>query len=180
MVPGIDVEFFLLTCGFLDLLRPMALYKEFKKAWGCELYFNKENKPVFVKKAVSHTDKVRYILQVSKGLKDEDIHLPSDVYQEVSEKDRYVPLDQVIYIGDGKSDMPAFSLMKEHKGIALGVVDSEKIKEWDGYGSMHTLRKVENLAMVDYSKDSELMQSLLLGVESIAKLVKLRKLGKGE
>ena len=178
--PDLEVEFFLVTCGFLDLLRPMAIFKEFKKAWGCELFFNAEGKPVFVKNAVNHTDKVRYILQIAKGLKDEDIDLPADVYQEVAEKDRYVPLDQVIYVGDGKSDMPAFSLMKEHNGIAIGVVNTKKVKEWDGYKSMHTLRKVENLALADYSEDSELMQSLLLAVESISKLVKLRKLGKGE
>lgn len=180
ILPDIEVDFFLLTCGFLDLLRPMPIYKEFKKAWGCELHFNENDKAVFVKKAISHTDKVRYILQIAKGFKEEDIQLPSDVYQEVPEKDWYVPLDQVIYVGDGKSDMPAFSLLQEYKGIALGVVDAREIALWHGYQSMHTKRKVENLAIADYSENSELMESLLLGVESISKRIKLRKLGKGE
>lgn len=180
VVPDIEVEFFLLTCGFLDLLRPMTIFKKFRKAWGCELYFNEQGKPVFVKKAVSHPDKVRYILQIAKGLKDEDIDLPSDVYQDVPEKDWYVPLDQVIYVGDGRSDMPAFSLMKEHKGIAIGVVNAEEVESWHGYSSMHKQRQVENLALADYQENSELMQSLLLSVKSISNRIKLRKLGEGE
>lgn len=180
IVPDIEVDFFLLTCGFLDLLRSMAIFKEFKKAWGCELHFNEQGKPIFVKKAVSHPDKVRYILQIAKGLKDKDMDLPSDVYQEIPKKDWFVPLDQVIYVGDGRSDMPAFSLMREHNGIAIGVVNAEKVESWDGYSSMHALRKVENLALADYSENSELMQSLLLAVGSIAKRIKLRKFGKGE
>lgn len=180
IIPDVDVEFFLLTCGFLDIVRPMPVYKGFKKAWGCEFYFNEEGRPIFVKKAVSHPDKVRYILQVAKGLKDEDMELPSDVYKEIPRKDWYVPLDQVIYVGDGKSDMPAFSLMREHGGIAIGVVNAEEVAKWQGYESMHALRKIENLALADYQENSELMQSLFLGVESISKLIKLRKLGKGE
>lgn len=180
IVPDIEVEFFLLTCGFLDLLRPMPIFKKFKRAWGCELYFNEQGKPVFVKKAVSHPDKVRYILQIVKGLKDEDIDLPSDVYQEIPKEDWYVPFDQMIYVGDGKSDMPAFSLMRERNGIAIGVVDAEEIDAWHGYESMHTQRKVEDLALADYHENSQLMQSLTLAVESIAKLISLRKLGKGE
>lgn len=180
ILPDIEVDFFLLTCGFLDLLRSMEIYKEFKKAWGCELYFNQEGKPVFVKKAVSHSDKVRFILQMAKGFREEDLELPSDVYMEVPNDEWYVPLDQVIYIGDGKSDMPAFSLMQEHKGIAIGVVDADEVKQWEGYKNMHSKRKMENLALSDYTENSELMQSLLLAVKSISNKVKLRKLGKGE
>lgn len=180
IVPDVEVEFFLITCGFLDLLRPMEIFKEFKQAWGCELFFNEEGKAVFIKKAVSHPDKVRYILQLAKGLKEEDMELPSDVYREIPEADWYVPFDQVLYVGDGKSDMPAFSLMKEHNGMAIGVVNAEEIGKWHGYNHMHTDRKVENLALADYQENSELMQSLLVGVEGIANRIKLRKLGKGQ
>lgn len=180
IIPDIEVEFFLLTCGFLDLLRPMPIFKKFKDAWGCEFHFNEQSKPVFVKKAVSHPDKVHCVLQMAKGLKDEDIESPSDVYQDIPLKDWYVPLDQVIYVADGRNDLPAFSLMKEHQGIAIEVVDAEKAKSLQENSNMSTQRKVENLALADYHENSELMQSLLLAVESVAKLVKVRKLGKGE
>jgi hypothetical protein len=45
---------------------------------------------------------------------------------------------------------------------------------------MHRDRQVQNLAEADYSDGAELLQSLCLSVESIAKLIALRKLGKGE
>ena len=50
--------------------------------------------------------------------------LYSEVYREVPAEAWHVPFSQVIYVGDGSSDMPAFSLMREHHGTALGVFSS--------------------------------------------------------
>ncbi len=96
------------------------------------------------------------------------------------EEEWHVPLDQVIYVGDGASDMPAFSLMNDHGGIAIGLYKGDTVEEWRGQAHMHAGRRVENLVPVDYSEESELMQSLTLAVESIAKRIALRRLGQGE
>lgn len=178
--PGVEVEFYLITCSFLDLIRPMPVFKKFKQAHGCEMYFNEEGYASFVRKNVTHPEKVRYLLQIAKGLTDDEIDLPSDAYTELPKDKWHIPFDQMIYCGDGKSDMPAFSAMKDHGGIALGVVDADSVDNWEGYSAMHTDRKVQNLAKADYREDAELLQAILLSVESIAKLIKMRKLGKGE
>ena len=54
------------------------------------------------------------------------------------------------------------------------------MEEWKGYKDMHKGRRVQNLAKADYAEGSELMQSLCLSVKSIAHVVALRKLSKGE
>ena len=180
IVEDADVEFYLLSSGLVDLYRHTAIAKEFKAMWGSEFYFDEDGKAVFIKQIVTHPEKVRYILQLAKGTGADGDNSPADVYRDLPDKEWHVPLDQLIYVGDGVSDMPAFSLMHQHGGIALGVVDAEKLKDWGGYEAEHKGRRVQNLAKADYAENSELMQSLRLSVESIAKIMALRKLSKGE
>ena len=102
------------------------------------------------------------------------------MYREVPPEEIHIPLSQILYIGDGASDMPAFQLMNENGGIALGVVSANQITDWGGYKAMRRERRVQNLAPADYSEGSELLRSIQFGVESICKLIALRSLGKGE
>jgi hypothetical protein len=76
--------------------------------------------------------------------------------------------------------MPAFSLMHEHHGTAIGVFRSPMAAGWHGHQDMRAERRVYNLARADYSAGSELMQSLALAVESTCKQIALRRLSLGE
>jgi hypothetical protein len=60
------------------------------------------------------------------------------------------------------------------------VVDRDRVDEWEGYDKAHAGRRVQNLAKADYTEGSELMQSLENAVKSIAHLVTIRKMSRGE
>lgn len=180
VVEDVEVEFYLLSSGLIDLYKHTPIAKHFKAMWGSEFYFDDEGKAIFIKQTITHPEKQRYILQMAKGLGVKGPNGPADVYRHVPEEKWHIPLDQVIYVGDGASDMPSFSLVNSHGGIALGVVDAERLEDWGGYEEVHAGRRVQNLAKADYAEESELMQSLRLSVESICKIIALRKLSKGE
>ncbi len=178
---NVDVEFYLLSSGILEIARGTPIATEFKNMWGCEFHFDDTDAIQFIKQVVTHPEKVRYLLQLSKGVgSDGEKGHPSDVYRLVPERELYLPLDQIIYVGDGSSDMPVFRLLNERYGIALGVFKGKSAQEWNGLQSMHPGRRVDNLAPVDYSEDSELMQSLTLAVESICKRIVLHQFSRGE
>ena len=180
IVPELDVEFYVLTCGLVQMHQAHPVAENFKTLWGSELHFADSGEADFVKQVVTFPEKVRYLLQLAKGLDSEETSAPADVYRNVPDEELHVPLSQIIYVGDGASDMPAFSLLNEHSGLALGVVQSAKVDDWDGYKSVHEGRRIENLAQADYSEGSELLCSLRLSVESIGKRIALRKFSSGE
>ena len=78
------------------------------------------------------------------------------------------------------SDVPAFELMQKEGGIALGVVRRDSPEEWQARERLHTDMVVENLAPSDYRKDSELLKSLVLAVDSMAAKIALRRLSSGD
>lgn len=181
LISDIEVEFYLLSSGILEIARGTPIVGQFNRMWGCEFSFTEDGEVAFIKRIVSHPEKVRYMLQLSKGMNQEGkVGEPVDVYREVPEDELHIPLDQIIYVGDGSSDMPVFELLNEHHGIAIGVYKSSTAERWGAQDDMHAGRRVQNLAPVDYSPNGELMRSLTLAVESICKRIALERLGKGE
>lgn len=181
IVDDIDVEFYVLTAGFAEVPAATAIAHEFKAIWGSAGHYARDGRLVFPKRVVTYPEKVRYLLQLAKGLSVDGGDAPLDVYRDVPAENWHVPFDQMIYVGDGASDMPAFELVGSRGGIAIGVFGPGKTASgWSTHNTVHPDRRVQNLAEANYTEDAELMKSLCLAVESITKLVALRKLARGE
>ncbi len=181
VVPDVEVEFYMLTAGMAEIPDATTIAGEFDHIWAGALHFDDDTGALLaVKRLITHPDKVRYLTQLAKGFHLEGSMQPENVHRSIPVDDYYIPFDQMIYVGDGSSDMPAFSLMADEGGLAIGVVLAETIDDWRGYDNTHGKRRVQNLAAADYSEGSELMRSLEHAVQSIAEKIALRKLGKNE
>jgi hypothetical protein len=180
IVPDVTVSFHLITCGLVDVHEQMDVAEHFDTMYGTQFHFDSDGKPRAARRVLTHAQKVPYLQSIAMGLGPEGGNEPSEVYKDIAHEDWLVPYDQVIYVGDGKSDMPLFDFLENEGGLAIAVVNEDEVEDWAGYDSTAEDRRVQNLAAADYSEDSELMQSLILGTESIAKLVALRKLSAGQ
>ncbi|BDA68569.1 hydrolase [Rivularia sp. IAM M-261] len=178
--PKVELEFYLITCGMVEIARHNCIAPNFKAMWGCEFYYGESGGIEFIKKIVTHTEKTRYLFQITKGLDDHKDDGATFVYRDLPREQLYVPLTQVIYVGDGESDIPCFSLMNEEQGTAIALYKDITPEEWGRDLSITQSQRVANLAPVDYNKNSELMQSLTLAVESICKQISLQQLSVGE
>ncbi len=91
-----------------------------------------------------------------------------------------MPLTQVIYVGDGASDIPCFSLLNEEQGTAIGVYKDRTPEEWNREIEISKSQRLANLAPAEFGEGSELMRSLTLAVESLCKQISLLQLSVGE
>ena len=168
----IVLEFYIISSGFADIIKSTSIAHHFKAIWGCELHFGEDGEAVCLKHTVTHPDKVRYLYYLSKGI---ESHSEDDlmfVYQDVPYRELHIPLDQVIYVGDGTSDLPCFRLINQHKGIPIAVFPEGSAHEWADEHNVSASQRVMALAAADYSDDSVLMQTLVLAVESLAKKIR--------
>ena len=181
VAPGVEVEFYLLTAGFAEVPSATTIAGQFRAIWGSAGEFADDGRLVFPKRVVTYPEKMRYLLALAKGIGIDGDDAPSDVYHDVPEADWHVPFDQMVYVGDGSSDLPAFDLMSNRGGAAIGVVPpGTDVAEWASDMTVHADRRVQNLAPADYSAGSELLRTLTLATEHAAKLVALRRLGEGQ
>lgn len=178
---GVAVEFYVLTAGFVEVVTATPIAHEFEAIWGSAGHFADDGRLVFPKRIVTYPEKVHYLMQLAKGLSVEGVDAPADVYRDVPDRCWHVPFDQMVYVGDGASDLPAFELIEERGGISIGVFGpGGSASGWSREHAVRRGRRVQNLARADYREGAELLRSLCLAVESIAKLVELRRLGCGE
>jgi haloacid dehalogenase-like hydrolase len=178
--PKVEVEFYLITCGMVEIARHNCIAPNFKAMWGCEFSYGDRNGIEFLKKIVTHTEKTRYLFQIAKGFDDYQDDGKTFVYRDLPPEELHIPLAQVIYVGDGESDIPCFSLMNQEQGTAIALYKDSTPEEWGRDLKMTQSQRVANLAPVDYSENSELMQSLTLAVEGLCKRIALQQLSVGE
>lgn len=177
----IELEFYLMSGGFIDIARGTSVAKYFKRTWGCELQYDDDGEIEFIKRQMTHTEKTRYLFYISKGINQENEQDLIYDYIDLSEEEIHIPLNQVIYIGDGTSDIPCFTVMNQHGGFAFGVhSDDRSGDKWVNREEITPSQKLSNLVPANYEEDSETMRSLFLAMESIAKKIALSRLSAGE
>ena len=95
--------------------------------YGCHLGSDTPGGPLtHIKRIVTFTEKTRYIFEIQKGLDPADaLSNPGLVNKLVPLERRRVPLRHMIYVGDGLTDIPCFSLMKQNGGKGFGVFDKD-------------------------------------------------------
>ena len=172
---GVQVEFYLISSGIGEILRTTKIANNFTDIWACEFHYSSMGGIEFPKNVVSFTDKTRYIFQISKGLfGSSSRNAPFDVNRKIGERDLRIPLDQMIFVGDGYTDIPCFSLLRKGGGTAIGVYDKENRDKWGRAWGFIEDGRVSNLVPADYSKGSALTNSLMMAISSIAGRIALR------
>lgn len=119
------VEFYVITSGLEEIVRGSKIAKNLAGVWGCQFAEDEGGTIAHVKNVVSFTDKTRHLFEINKGLKD-DRRKPYSVNENVGAENRRIPFSNIIYVGDGLTDVPCFSLLKNLGGKSIGVFDPKK------------------------------------------------------
>lgn len=172
----LQVEFYLISSGIGTIVRNTRIAKEFTDIWANEFDFGPDGGIRFPKRVVSFTDKTRYVFQISKGVVGAEYRSqPFAVNKKVSTEQLRVPLSHMIYVGDGYTDVPCFALLTNSGGIALGVYDNTNREKWGRAWGFLEDRRVTHLAAADYRKSTALHDALIMGIESIARQILVRR-----
>ncbi len=174
--PDLAVEFYLVSSGIGEALRASRIARHFHDIWACDFAYGSEGEIVFPKNIVSFTDKTRYIFHIQKGIVGpESRGRPFEVNRKLPPERLRVPLNQMIFVGDGYTDIPCFSLIRKNDGIAIGVYDAADRDRWGRAWGFIEDGRVSNLVPADYRNDAALTHSLLMAVDSIARRIALRR-----
>jgi hypothetical protein len=159
------VEFYIISGGLEEIIRGSRIAKHMSGIWGCE--FAEENGQIaHIKNLVSFTEKTKYLYTINKGL-----HAsagPYAVNERRDEPDRRVPFKNMIYIGDGLTDVPCFSLLDHFGGKAFGVFDPTKSgspkKAWE---QLVAPKRVTSMNAPRYRKTDDLGALLHAAVKGL-------------
>lgn len=165
----IGLEFYIISSGVGDIVRNTRIAKEFTDIWASEFHYNEAGVIDFPRKVISFTDKTRYLFQISKGIIGErSRNNPFAVNQRVPYKDFRIKMEHMIFVGDGYTDVPCFSLVKRYNGITFAVYDKNRQDRWGKAWNFITDGRVSGVLSADYTTDSDLTRSLMMAIDAIA------------
>lgn len=173
--PQVQLEFYLISSGIGDVLRQTPIADAFTDIWASEFIYDQAGAINFPKRIVSFTDKTRYLFHIQKGIfGPASRNKPFEVNRKVEREKLRVPFEQMIFVGDGYTDIPCFSLIRRSGGVAFGVWDPRhREKRSRAWGFIEDGR-VSNLNHARFGEDAELYQLLEAAVDSLASKIVLR------
>ena len=182
----LKVEHYIVSTGLTEMIKGSQIADYVDGIWGCEFIENPlipSNDGLILKNntnrqitsiayAIDNTSKTRAIFEINKGVnKYPDIN----VNQKMREEDRRVPFDNMIYIADGPSDIPAFSVVKNGGGKAFAVYQKDSIKSFQQVKKLLDSQRVDMFGEADYREGSLTYLWLTEQVKEIAERVVERK-----
>ncbi len=148
---GAVVEHYIISSGLSEIIEGTPIAKYFKRIYACEFHYNERGNADWAQQAINFTTKTQFIFRISKGVLDtiDDYKLNSYV----SENERRIPYRNMVYIGDGITDVPCMTVVKDRGGHSIAIYQN------NGKENAYKLireNRVDFIADADYSKDSEL------------------------
>ncbi|MXY21891.1 MAG: haloacid dehalogenase-like hydrolase [Dehalococcoidia bacterium] len=120
---GISVEWYIVSSGIEELLRSTPLADEADGIFACTFDYSDDGSAVGIKRVVTFTEKTKFVYAINKGISEEVLRrLPYRVNDAMEYEDRRVPFENMVYLGDGPSDIPCFSMIRHLRGKAIGVI----------------------------------------------------------
>lgn len=174
----LKVEHYIVSTGLAEVIRGSQVAPWIETVWGCELLESTyvpgpnglEPTPnpgcvTEIAATIDNTTKTRALFEISKGV---NKHPEVSVNQKMAESDRRVPLSHMIYVADGPSDVPAFSVVKKGGGKTLAVYRSHDPASFKQARLLQEDQRVDHFAEADYRDGSNASMWILSNLQDAA------------
>lgn len=170
---SISVEHYIVSTGLRQTILGSKVAAMVEDVWGNDFIDNNDEPRSDVDTSqisqigyfLDNTTKTRAIWEINKGTnKDERI----GVNDRIAPEDRRVPIPHMIYIADGPSDIPVFSILNAFGGRTLGVYNPEERKHYLEVKKLHDQARVQHYAPANYADGSPASMWIYSTIDEIA------------
>lgn len=166
---GLQAEHYIISSGLKEIIAGTSIASEFKEIYVASFCYDANGVPFWPAMAVNYTSKTQFLFRINKGVL--DVTENKGLNEFMPENRRRVPFQNMIYIGDGLTDVPCMKLTKANGGHAIAVYQDNK-READ---NMILSNRVDFIVNADYSKGSEMELTVFEIIDEVAASAKIAK-----
>lgn len=166
---NIRVEHYIVSTGLAEVIRGTSIMEYVRNIWGCELIeaVNAEEVREIseIGYTIDNTTKTRALFEINKG---EGVN----VNAKLSTEQRRVDFRNMIYIADGPSDVPAFSVVKGKGGATFAIYPKGNNQAFKQVEQLREYGRIDMFAEADYSDGTTASMWICNKIQEMAERMK--------
>lgn len=186
----VKLEHYIVSTGLAEMIKGSAVFPFVEDVWACQFFEEavssifpdneqepaegviRSNRLKQIAFSIDNTSKTRAIFEINKGTnKNPDI----DVNARLPFTSRRIPFTNMIYIADGPSDVPVFSIIKQYGGKTFAVYPKGSVQHLNEVDKLREDNRVDMFGEADYRQGSLTYLWLTEQVKKIADRIYLGK-----
>jgi hypothetical protein len=165
---GVALRHYLISSGLSEIIEGTAIYKRFHNVFASEYWFEAYDLP-YPKRVITDTGKTQYLFRINKGVED----LGQSINQHMPERERPIPFANMIYFGDGDTDVPSMAVMRKNGGHAVAVYPPGRSRA--KCVELFQAGRCDFFAAADYHEGSDLYRRTCLLLDRILSDIRVQE-----
>jgi phosphoserine phosphatase len=167
-VAGVELRHYLVSSGLTEIIEGTRIRSHFHNVFASEYFFEAYDLP-YPKRVISDTGKTQYLFRINKGIED----LGESINQHMPETARPIPFSNMIYFGDGETDVPSMAVMRKNGGHAIAVHPPGKSRA--KCLELFKAGRIDFFAPADYRQGSDLFRRTCLLLDRMLADIRVRE-----
>jgi 2-hydroxy-3-keto-5-methylthiopentenyl-1-phosphate phosphatase len=167
----VKLRHYLISAGQREILEGVSIRKHLQRIYASEYHFNHHGVATFPKFLVTDTMKTQFLFRINKGIED----ITESINEHMPEAERPIPFQNIIYVGDGMTDVPSMALTKKNGGFAVAVYDARDRRGRATCVKLLNAGRVDYVAPADYRAGTALARRVELLLDAIVAGVAYRR-----
>ena len=163
---GIKLRHYMISSGLKEIIEGTEIYPHFHNVFASEYLFEAYDMP-FPKRVITDTNKTQFLFRINKGIED----LTKSINSHMPEDERPIPFSNMIYFGDGETDVPSMAVTRKNGGHAIAVYPPRKSKK--KCETLFRAGRIDFFAAADYTRGSDLFSRTCLLLDKILSNVRV-------
>jgi hypothetical protein len=165
---GVVLRHYLVSSGLSEIIEGTRIYPRFHNVFASEYWFDAYDLP-YPKRVITDTGKTQYLFRINKGIED----LGDSINEHMPEMARPIPFSNMIYFGDGDTDVPSMAVMRKNGGYAMAVHGPGKQRQ--KCVDLFKAGRCDFFAQADYRRGSDLFRRTCLLLDRILADIRVRE-----
>ena len=148
----VQVRHYIISAGLGEILEGVSIKSKFERIYASEYFFNHHEAACFPTIVINDTSKTQYLFRINKGREQSG----QSINEYMPEGERPIPFDNMLYIGDGLTDVPCMTVVKNYGGFAVAVHNPSNEESIAVCKDLASANRIDYFAPADYSKRRKL------------------------
>lgn len=152
---NVELEHYIISSGIEEMIEGTPISKEFKKIFACRFIYE-DNQAASPAAAVNYTNKTQFLFRINKGIL--NYYENKKLNQYTPKEEKIIPFSNIIYIGDGQTDVPCMKMVMGQGGTAIAIYNPAKESDRQSVIDLIKHNRADYMAEADYTEESSLLK----------------------